>query len=112
MFRIWKAACDFPTDYSNCRIDCWAKPGLASCVSEDFKSSWCCDTWNTNCMKRFKYCSLGLTKNDYKHFTCPASSCPKNNEPLVVYHSELNKERIDEITWDWNYDKIGFNCRV
>ena len=63
-------------------------------------------------MKRFKYCTLGIQIDDYKHFTCPASTCPRNNEPLVIYHSDFNQDRIDEINWEWDYNKIGFNCRV
>lgn len=118
LFRIFsalaivKVSCDFPTDFSSCRLDCWAQPGLASCVTDDFRGSHCCDNNNAECMKRYNYCSLGLNNEAWKYFTCPAFDCPRNNEPLVIYHDEFNKERFDEIKWGWDPQKIGFNCRV
>ena len=109
---IWKAECGFPIDFSTCRLDCWAQPGLVSCVSDNFRAAYCCDSFDVKCMKEFQYCSLGLQNEDYKHFTCPVQDCPGNNEPMVIYHDAFNKERIDEISWQWDLEKIGFNCRV
>ena len=110
--NIWKASCDFPTDFSNCQRDCWRIDGFVSCVADDFRSSWCCADTHKDCIGRFNFCSLGLQNDDYKFLTCPAVNCPRNNEAMVIYHDSFQKERVDEIRWEWDPRKVAFNCRV
>lgn len=31
---------------------------------------------------------------------------------MVIYHDSFDKERVDEVTWDWDMQKVGFNCRI
>lgn len=38
--------------------------------------------------------------------------CPNNNEALVIYHDSFDKVRVDEVRWEWDMAKVGFNCRI
>lgn len=63
-------------------------------------------------MKDYDTCTYGMQSEDYKRLTCPMFNCPNGNKPLVIYHEDFDKQRID--TWKWDFDAMtyGYNCKV
>ena len=92
--QAWKGT--FPTGISTCDYGCFKKSDHVNCLSNDFKSSTCCNYPNNsedqkNCMKNHKFCTKGLKVDRYKYLTCPMHKCPEYNSKLEVKHTKLYK---------------------
>lgn len=60
--------------YTDCGLEAW---GQVNCITDDFTNSYCCRDDDTSCLSRYRFCTRGLTKNDYFRLTCPTIDCPK-----------------------------------
>ena len=59
-------------------------------------------------MEPFKFCTLGLTQDAYKSFTCPPKDCPDGDDRLYEHVEFLRKKTIKTFKW-WN---SALNCKV
>lgn len=95
-----QAACaNFATNSLTCHEECFEKPNLVNCINDDFKEGYCCKDSDTECLKKYKFCSLGMKSDPFKYFTCPTFDCPMSGEPMVIYHDKFNDEQVRELNW-------------